>query len=210
MKRLIPILMMLISLSVVIASPMPCPFSGKVSTIPESAKAGLTMELAYTTNLGSTTWNMITNEDGQYQFDIGGDLLCQNGMQFTLDIKDCNEPQCTKVLTFYDPGLMNIDFDLVHPTTTTATSTTIETTVPTTVETTTTIPCPNCDSCCAKYPEITYEWLKAGGAVIILGIIAAAIGAYKGRVQIRFYQKYYDPIAKKYKYHWVILFSRSD
>jgi hypothetical protein len=216
MKRIIISLMsILLMIGLVSAIYSPMPIDGKVYA---QNPSGIIIKA--TNQRTGESMTTTVNSAGEYLMDWANSY---NGYltndTFTVQVVGCSDSVCTQTVTFTkQPELfMTFDlFDIIIPTTTTTTTTvptcdsccpyiSCSSCCPTTTiyTTTTTIPCEKC-------PTINYDWLKAGGVVAILAVIAVAVGAYKGKVQIRYYQKYVDPITKKNKYRWVILFSRSD
>ena len=227
-KMIIPIVLILLSLVSVNAQYSPLPISGQIFA---DNPDGLTIRV---TNMRSgVTMQTTANGAGQYMIEWANSPLPSDGNRYKLndtfkaEILDCiSDSKCTQTIIYSGQPEIFMTFDLfdIEIITTTSTTTTTISSCDSCCPfvscssccpdcpTTTTTTCPSCPVCptCPDCPKIDYTWLYTGGAVIILGIIAIAVGAYKGRVQIRYYKKYYDPVALRWKYKWVILFSRAD
>jgi len=182
MKRMIPIIMILLSLAAVTAVD-PCPFAFSFITSPPDANVGLTVQLKY----GDRTWIVPEGYPGEYVTDLGGieppiaNCIYQN---FELTVKDCEANSvCHSTVSFNPQGYTTLDISSANLFKQTTTSSTIEPT--TTTEPTTTIPitttvteeCEECEVC----PDETINYLVTG----ITAAIASAGLTYAYGLKIR-------------------------
>jgi hypothetical protein len=173
MKRLIPIIMILLSLATVMAME-PCPFGFNVQTSPPERYTGLTLVMSYK----DKSWTLLEQVPGEYTTDLGAEeipnCLYQN---FDLVIKECESYAiCHKTVSFSNQGYQIIDIksaNLFPETSTTSIETTIisttESTTSTTTSTTTIVPeCEECKEC----PDLTINYFITA---IVIAIVSAGL-----------------------------------
>lgn len=171
-------------------------FGGDVLILVTNLRTGVQMETTSVEGYYLIEW---ANSDTK-----GGSVSrYANGDQFKIEVVACSpNPACIQTATYSSiQGEVKADFDLFEAPITSTTiieTTTIETT--TSIPTTTTIP-------------VTYDWttfIQGGGVIAFLLFLATAYGAYKRRIRIQYYKKYWNETSKRWSYKWVTIFQRSD